>query len=36
MLMGHYKEMTDSLDLEKLAVEFIKRNEKCQKILGNP
>ena len=36
MLMGHYKEMTDSLDLEKLAVEFIKRNEKRQKILGKP
>ena len=36
MLMGHYKEMTDRLDLEKLAVEFIKRNEKRQKILGKP
>ena len=36
MIMGHYKEMVDNLDLEKIAAEFICRNENRQKVLGNP
>ena len=35
MIMGHYKEMVDNLDLEKNAAEFISRNENHQKVLGN-
>ena len=34
MIMGHYKEMVDNLDLEKIAFEFIRRNENHQKVLG--
>ena len=34
MIMGHYKEMVDNLDLEKIAFEFIRRNENRQKVLG--
>ena len=36
MIMRHYKEMMDNLDLEKIAAEFISRNENRQKVLGNP
>ena len=36
MIMGHYKEMVDNLDLEKIAGEFICRNENRQKVLGIP
>ena len=36
MIMGHYKEMVDNLDLEKIAAEFISRNENRQRVLGNP
>ena len=34
MVIGHYKDKVDNLDLEKIADEFIEGRKTCEKVLG--
>ena len=34
MVFGHYKDLVDNLDLEKIVDEFIEGNKTREKVLG--